>query len=153
MQYREQGNKIQVLAYRGYNKEMKRAEVKMLGSFDRYSFKMTDDLLKSMTVEEQKEFTVELEKRKQSHDKSMRLYHVNQLVSRIVEVDDCLKTDGLTFDVSKITTKEVTAVYSVMKALTKALEDAGHPAPKRPYKAKAVAVVVAGDDAKQLPLA
>ncbi|EQD77172.1 hypothetical protein B1A_03087, partial [mine drainage metagenome] len=36
MQFREQANKIQVLAYRGYNKEKRRAEVKMLGSFDRY---------------------------------------------------------------------------------------------------------------------
>jgi hypothetical protein len=36
MQFKTVGKRIQVLAYRGYDQEKRRAVVKMLGSFDAY---------------------------------------------------------------------------------------------------------------------
>ena len=132
MQYREQNDKVQILAYRGYNKEKRRSEVKMLGSFDKYSFKMTDGLLEAMTFEEQKEFSEKLNEMRKSGEKTSRQNKVDSLVSRIVEVDDCLKNHGLTFDVSKTTDDQAAAVYSVIKALTKAMEEFGSGAPKSP---------------------
>ena len=147
MQYREQGDKIQVLKYVGYNKEKRRAEVKMLGSFDKYTFKQTDGLLDGMTDDEKKEFTVKLQELKQSAEESNRQSTVNHLTHRFVMVNDCLTKHGMTFDLSKISADEAASAYAVMKAFAKALEDAGHKPPKRPYKAKKA---LAGVDESQL---
>lgn len=148
MQYREQGDRIQVLAYRGYNKEKKRAEVKMLGSYNRYSFKTTDGLLEAMTDDEKKDFTVHIENERLSSEVTSRLYNFKQTYSKILYAYDCIKNHGMTFDASKVTAADAEAIHSAMKAMTKALEDAGHLAPKRPYKAKTAKVV----ENKQLPL-
>lgn len=148
MQYREQGDRIQVLAYRGYNKEKKRAEVKMLGSYNRYSFKVTDGLLKAMTGDEKKEFTVHIENERLSSEISSRLYNFKETYSKILYASDCIKNHGMTFDASKVTATDAEAIHATLKAMAKALDDAGHPAPKRAYKVKAAKVV----DSKQLPL-
>ena len=52
MQFKHQGNRIQVLAYRGYDKEKRRAVVKMLGSLDDYNFQPSDGLIEGMTDDE-----------------------------------------------------------------------------------------------------
>ena len=148
MQYREQGDRIQVLAYRGYNKEKKRAEVKMLGSYNRYSFKTTDGLLEAMTDDEKKEFTVHLENERLSSEVSNRLYRFKETYSHILYASDCIKNYGMTFDASKVTAADAEAIHATLKAMTKTLEDAGHPAPKRAYKAKKSAPA----NEQQLPL-
>ena len=132
MQFRQQGRRVQVLAYRGYNKEKKRADVKMLGSFDRYTFEMTDGLLDSLTVEEKEELTSHIEELRQSADESHRRYVMSSVVSRLKEADPLLVA-GMAFEVMHLTADEAAAVWRSMKALGKMLEAAGHPAPKRAY--------------------
>lgn len=148
MQFREQGDRIQVLAYRGYNKEKKRAEVKMLGSYDRYTFKTTDGLLDGMTDDEKKEFTVHVENERLSAEKSNRLYNFKSTCSQILYAYDCIKNHGMTLDVSKVTAEEAESIHFTMKTIAKSLEDAGHPALKRPYKSKKTEVA----PTNQLPL-
>ncbi|MBF0307412.1 MAG: hypothetical protein HQL41_17400, partial [Alphaproteobacteria bacterium] len=46
---------VQVVAYNGYDKARRRAKVKLLGSFDRHTFEMTDTLKKNVTVEQMEE--------------------------------------------------------------------------------------------------
>ncbi|MBF0304859.1 MAG: hypothetical protein HQL41_04325 [Alphaproteobacteria bacterium] len=55
MQFREAKGVIQVLAYAGYDKARRRAKVKLLGSFNRHSFKLTDTLKTNVTVEQYEE--------------------------------------------------------------------------------------------------
>lgn len=136
MQYREQGDRIQVLAYRGYNKEKKRAEVKMLGSYGRYSFDMTDGLLDAMTVEEQKDFTVKIDKLRLSSIQSSRQYALLETVRKLVESYDCITKHDMTFDVSNVTADKALAIYGTIDVLVKALKKAGHP--KSAKKSKAV---------------
>ena len=45
MQFKKVGKRIQVLAYRGYDTEKRRAVVKMLGSFDAYTHETPAELL------------------------------------------------------------------------------------------------------------
>ena len=49
MQFKRQGRRVQVLAYRGYDKEKRRAIVKMMGSYDVYSYEPSDGLIDSLT--------------------------------------------------------------------------------------------------------
>ncbi len=152
MQFREQANKIQVLAYRGYNKEKRRAEVKMLGSFDRYSFKLSDGLMDSLTDDEKKELTAHIEQMRQSADESHRQYVMSSVVSRLKEADPLLVA-GMAFEVMHLTADEAAAVWRSMKALGRMLETAGHPAPKRAYGKKKKAAPAVDPRQQALPVA
>ena len=66
MQFKEQKGRVQVLAYSGYDKEKRRAIVKMLGSFDRYNYSPSVGLLENLTDEQRMELQSEIEKRRQS---------------------------------------------------------------------------------------
>ena len=55
MQFRDQANRTQVLVYRGYDKAKKRAIVKLVGSYDRFSFAMSDELKNNLTEDEMSE--------------------------------------------------------------------------------------------------
>ena len=83
MQFKKQGNRVQVLAYRGYDKVKRRAIVKMLGSYDVHSYEMTDGLLDNMTAEEKEELQSYIEKERQSDQKEIRQYNVKLIDSRI----------------------------------------------------------------------
>ena len=62
MQFKEQKGRVQVLAYDGYDKEKRRAIVKMLGSFDRYTYSPSVGLLENLTDEQMMELQSEIEK-------------------------------------------------------------------------------------------
>ena len=138
MQFREQANKIQVLAYRGYNKEKRRAEVKMLGSFDRYSFKLSDGLLDSLTDEEKKELTAHIETMRQSADESHRQYVMSSVIDKLAEAD-ALLVAGMAFDITRLDADRAAAVWRSIKALESMMTEAGFPRPKRAYGKKKAA--------------
>ena len=85
MQFKEQKGRVQVLAYEGYDKEKRRAIVKMLGSFDRYDYSLSVGLLEKLTVEQKEELQSEIDRRRQSHDKAMRQGAILYSDSRIKE--------------------------------------------------------------------
>lgn len=64
MQFRKRTNRIQVLAYRGYNREKNRNIVKMLGSLDARSFEPSNGLMEKLTTEEQDELNAYVETKK-----------------------------------------------------------------------------------------
>ena len=131
MQFRDQANRTQVLAYRGYNKEKKRADVKLLGSFDRFSFELSDELKTNLTVDEMTELQSHIETVRQSRNKSVRRSDILNLHSHIDGVSDSL-TDP-EFD-SLITSEYATQVYASIDRLTKVLRRKGH---RRPQKGAA----------------
>lgn len=144
MQFKEQGNKIQVHAYRGYDKEKRRAVVKMLGSIGAFDFKPSDGLLKDMTEEEKKELQSYLEKRRQESENLSRQYSINQAgsqirkLSSIIQAGDIEPPEGWGTD-----------IWAALDELSKALRRAGF---KKPAKApKKAAAAVSGGQAG-LPL-
>ena len=153
MQFREQANKIQVLAYRGYNKAKRRAEVKMLGSFDRYSFKLSDGLLDALTAEEKNELTAHIERMRQSADESHRHYVMSSVIDKLAEAD-ALLVAGMAFDIPRLDADRAAAVWRSIKALESMMTTAGYPRPKRSYAYGKKKAAPAADPRQQaLPVA
>ena len=128
MQFREQGKRIQVLAYRGYDKTKKRAKIELLGSFGRYSFDMSDGLMNKLTVNEKNELLSHIETIRQSDEKSSRQSGVKYLASQINKVSDSLTSN----EFASLANREyATEVYTAIDDLTKKLRKLGF---RRPAK-------------------
>ena len=69
MQFKKVGKKIQVLAYRGYDKEKRRSIVQLLGTLDAYTLEPSTGLLDSLTVDEKIELQSYKENIKQQNKK------------------------------------------------------------------------------------
>ena len=131
MQFKRQGRRVQVLAYRGYDKEKRRAIVKMMGSIDVYSFEPSDGLIENLTDEEKTELQSYIETERQAAEKRTRQYFANSAASRIKEVADTIQ--GGDFEPSEAWAADT---WAAIEALTKAMRKAGYPKlRKAPQKA------------------
>ena len=93
MQFKTVKNKIQVLAYRGYDKAKKRAIVKMLGSVDSITFEPTVGLIECLTQEENNELQSYIENKRQSSINESRQLLLDCIDSRIIEVSDIVDNE------------------------------------------------------------
>lgn len=130
MQFRRKGNKIQVLAYRGYDRQKRRAVVKMLGSIDALSYEPTVGLIEKLTEKEKAELQEYMEKERQSEEKRIRQYVANIAASHIHTVADTIRAGDFVPD-----SKWAAEVWAAINELSKALRKAGYPKPKRRRKA------------------
>lgn len=128
MQFKEQKNKVQVLAYEGYDKEKRRTIVKMLGSFDRYDYSLSVGLLERLTVEQKKELQSEIEKRRQSDDKRMNSYIISDSHSRINKIADIISSGE--YDSQAIMADKI---WEAMDLLARSLKRAGFKKPHRTH--------------------
>jgi hypothetical protein len=126
MQFKRQGRRIQVLAYRGYDRAKRRAIVKMLGSLDAYSYEPSDGLLENLTGEEKIELQSYIEKERQAVEKRTRQYSAMSIASRINEVADTIRAGDFV-----PAEAWATEAWAALDALIKALRRSGHPRPKR----------------------
>ena len=119
MQFKRQGRRVQVLAYRGYDKEKRRAIVKMMGSIDVYSYEPSGGLIENLTDEEKTELQSYIETERQAAEKRSRVYYAKSAASRI-EPSEAWAAD----------------TWAAIEALTKAMRKAGYPKlRKAPQKA------------------
>jgi hypothetical protein len=121
MQFTRAGNRIQVRAYRGYNKEKKRSDVKLLGSLEAYTYEPSDDLLSNMTDDEKKELQSYIEKERLSYKKTMFLTHTKYAASQLVEIANALRSQE--FSPGEEWAAEM---FDAMSVLTKALAKRGY---------------------------
>ncbi|HHF8101274.1 TPA: hypothetical protein ACPT4U_005318 [Escherichia coli] len=126
MQFKRQGRRVQVLAYRGYDKEKRRAIVKMMGSIDVYSFEPSDGLIENLTDEEKTELQSYIETERQAAEKRTRQYFANSAASRIKEVADTIQ--GGDFEPSEAWAADT---WAAIEALTKVMRKAGYPKPRK----------------------
>lgn len=122
MQFRPQGNRIQVLAYRGYDKEKKRAQVKLLGSFDKHGYSVSDGLINKLTDDEKTELQSHMESIRQSNNAVMREYSIKGLARLIDNVSDSLTDEQF---VSLTDQQYANEVYEAIDGLTKRLRKLG----------------------------
>lgn len=122
MQFRDQGNRVQVLAYRGYDKEKRRAQVKLLGSFGMFAFDMSAGLVDKLTADEKVSLQSRIESMRQSQTSTARLHAVKRIASRIREVSDCVHDEEFA---SRITREYATEVYAAIDGLTLQLRRLG----------------------------
>ena len=120
MQFKRQGRRVQVLAYRGYDKEKRRAIVKMMGSIDVYSYEPSDGLIENLTDEEKKELQSYIETERQAAEKRNRQYSAKSAASRIKEVADTIRAGD--FEPSEAWAADT---WAAIEALTKAMRKAG----------------------------
>ena len=142
MQFKEQKGRVQVLAYDGYDKEKRRAIVKMLGSFDKYDYSLSVGLLEKLTVEQKDELQSEIDKRRQSNDKLMRQAAILYSDSRISDYADIVSSGE--YDIPP---EKADQIWEAMDLLAKSLRKAGF---KKPHKTHLERV---SDDQPSLPLA
>lgn len=126
MQFKRQGRRVQVLAYRGYDKEKRRAIVKMMGSIDVYSYEPSDGLTENLTDEEKTELQSYIETERQAAEKRTRQYFAESSASRISEVADTIKAGD--FEPSEAWAADT---WAAIEALTKAMRKAGYPKPRK----------------------
>ena len=142
MQFKEQKGRVQVLAYDGYDKEKRRAIVKMLGSFDRYNYSLSVGLLEKLTVEQKDELQAEIEKRRQSDSRKIRQDAISYSDSRIKLYADIISSGEYDIPVEK-----ADQIWEAMDLLARSLKKSGFKKPHRTHSES-----VSSDQAK-LPLA
>lgn len=98
MQFKKVGNNIQVLAYRGYDKEKKRSVIKMIGSIDVLTLNPTDGLIKSTTVDENEELMKYIEQELNVRKFEKRQAAVNTLSAHINNAVHALQYNGIELD-------------------------------------------------------
>ena len=126
MQFKEQKGRVQVLAYDGYDKEKRRAIVKMLGSFDRYNYSLSVGLLEKLTVEQKDELQAEIEKRRQSDSRKIRQDAISYSDSWIKLYADIVSSGE--YDIPP---EKADQIWEAMELLARSLKKAGF---KKPLK-------------------
>lgn len=126
MQFKDTKGRIQVLKYVGYNKDKKRAEVKMVGSLCKYTFSPTDGLIESLTAGEKEELQSYIKEKRQSKEKENRQSAVENAGYALNRVADSLGHDDIT-----VSPEKAAEIWAALELVTKAMKKAGHTKPKR----------------------
>ena len=123
MQFRQAGNRVQVLAYRGYDKEKRRAVIKLLGSYDRSNTdNRTENLTYEMTGDELKEFQSHIEAIRLSDEKDRRLAQLRNIAAEMSAVAQSLGKPDIA---AYLTTVEAGEIFQAMELLTAAIKRVG----------------------------
>lgn len=119
MQFRAAGKRVQVLAYRGYDKVKRRATVKLLGSFDRYGYDVPEELTNVLTDDEKKELQSHIENIRQSDNKQSRIAELEfspGLINRMCDSIDSKECDSQTLE--NVTVRLLEAAQRLVRTLT-----------------------------------
>jgi len=130
MQFREKSFRIQVLAYESYNSHRRRGVVKMVGSFNKHTYALSDGLLGRLTDEQKQELTAHIKKMRQLSEAAYRLSMLASVVRNLADADALLSV-GMSFEVCDLDARRAEAVWRSMKVLGTALKAAGFPLPKK----------------------
>ena len=134
MQFKQVKNRIQVLAYRGYDKEKRRAIVKMLGSLDVFTLEPSESLLYNLESDEKKELQSYIRDERQKRKAVDKLLVLKGAPATLKE---------LTAHISKAeadswtpTKKWGADVWEAIDQLSKALRKAGIKKPRKEVQQK-----------------
>lgn len=149
MQFRKQGRRIQVLAYRGYSREKKRAVVKLLGSFDAYSLSVPDELTSSLSDDERSKLQSHIDSLRQTRTSSVQQFSLGNLPRHIKELSDSLTSGKLECHMNEQYASEL---HEAFASLTKALRKRGVKRPSMKPKSAEQAEPVLSDSQKESTL-
>ena len=130
MQFKRVGNRIQLLAYEGYDKAKKRARVRMLGAFSAYSPRPDEKLISKLDPEQRAELDAwieDLNQRQKQLQSEISAQRAEQTLAELAgHLNDARKS-------SAIVTDQAQAIYAQLDAISKVLRGAGF---KREAKTK-----------------
>lgn len=143
MKFREQGKKVQVLAYTGYDNVKKKSIVQMVATYDpktlEVSYVTEEDGKERANSVMKNEITEHLEsiKRQQIIDEGNAhfknavhaLKNCGHLIEKVSNISDQFFEAG-----KKDSEEEIASIWRALQSLEKVLEANGHPRPKRQYK-------------------
>jgi hypothetical protein len=80
VQFKEQGGKVQVLLYSGYDELTHTPRIKKVGSFDKYTYKPSPGLMDKLNATQRDELQAEFERRRQLALGLNRQHYLKSLV-------------------------------------------------------------------------
>jgi len=127
LHFREAGNKLQVLAYGGYDKEKKRAIVDMIGAID-YStmkFEPADKVKKGLRVineDELKQVNEQLDMLTEFERRAVKERAVERIESALRDAAEAVKAYG----VDVMSEEQAAGIYSQIQELTAGMRKCGY---------------------------
>lgn len=128
MQFKKVGDRIQILAYVGYDKEKRRAKVQMIGSMSYYAPCINEELRSKLTDEQVAEVQVYIDERKEKESFENEKLHLQYMSSSLNRGARIIRDER--FD---ITEDKAKAIFEALEEIKKALKERGF---KKPAKAK-----------------
>ncbi|MET0962053.1 MAG: hypothetical protein ABWY05_04440 [Noviherbaspirillum sp.] len=131
MQFKEQGGKVQVLLYTGFDEAKNAPVVRIVGSFDKYSYKFSPGLLDKLNFEQRDELEAECQRRRQAALALNRQHYINAVAANMRGACDSLDNNAA------LTPQQSDEIWDAMAELVRAMRQAGYPRPTRDRKAAA----------------
>lgn len=128
MQFKEQGGKVQVLLYTGFDEARNAPIVRIVGSFDKYTYKPSPGLLDKLSLEQRDELDAECNRRRHAALALNRQHYVNSLAANIRGACDSLDNNAA------LTPQQTDEIWDAMADLVRAMREAGYPRPSRDRK-------------------
>ena len=128
MQFKEQGGKVQVLLYTGFDEARNAPIVRIVGSFDKYTYKPSPGLLDKLSIEQRDELDAECNRRRQAALALNRQHYINSLAANIRGACDSLDNNAA------LTPQQSDEIWDAMAELVRAMREAGYPHPSRDRK-------------------
>lgn len=125
MQFKEQGGKVQVLLYTGFDQAKNAPIVRIVGSFDKYTYKPSPGLLDKLSMEQRDELEAECNRRRQAALALNRQHYINALAANIRGACDSLDKQAA------LSTQQADEIWDAMADLARAMREAGYPRPNR----------------------
>ena len=129
MQFKKSGNRIQVLAYRGYDNGKRRAVVKMLGSFHSQTYEIPTELLDNLSDDERIELKDYIDSLKQLSNQQCEQILVAHLSRDMVKVAVLILDEN-----SKVSEQWGHDMWTALETMQKSLRKAGFKRPVRQPK-------------------
>ena len=128
MQFKEQGGKVQVLLYTGFDEAKNAPIVRIVGSFDKYTYKPSPGLLDKLSIEQRDELEAECQRRRQAALALNRQHYINSLAANIRGACDSLDNNAA------LTPQQSDEIWDAMAELVRAMREAGYQRPARDRK-------------------
>ncbi|MFS0753249.1 hypothetical protein ABC383_00930 [Noviherbaspirillum sp. 1P10PC] len=128
MQFKEQGGKVQVLLYTGFDEAKNAPIVRIVGSFDKYTYKPSPGLLDKLSLEQRDELDAECNRRRHAALALNRQHYINSLAGNIRGACDSLDNNAA------LTPQQSDEIWDAMADLVRAMREAGYPRPSRDRK-------------------
>jgi len=125
VQFKEQGGKVQVLLYTGFDEARNAPIVRIVGSFDKYTYKPSPGLLDKLSLEQRDELDAECNRRRQAALALNRQHYINSLAANIRGACDSLDNNAA------LTPQQSDEIWDAMADLVRAMREAGYPRPSR----------------------
>ena len=146
MQFKPVGNRIQLVAYRGYDTEKRRAIVKVLGSIDAYSLDVPQTLLEVLSDEEKAEVEFYIANTRAKNQKCNNALSIQYIASNLDRVADLVLGGVEDYELSEQWGVEV---WAALEKMQKSLRKAGFKRPVRQPNPKPVKQQQAGFELNQ----